>query len=65
MRPTDDKPASPAPSPAGAEAADARAQRLSQALRENLKRRKAQARGRADEPRESATDKDPPAGESA
>jgi hypothetical protein len=44
---------------------DDRARRLAAALRENLKRRKAQARGRADEPRESATDKDPPAGESA
>ena len=65
MRPTDDKPASPAPSPAGAAAADARAQRLSQALRANLKRRKAQVRGRADGPSESAAAKDPPAGESA
>ena len=42
-----------------------RAERLAAALRENLKRRKAQARSRAEEPRDSGAAKEPPSGESA
>ena len=61
MRPSDDKHASPKLTPAGAAAQLARAERLSEALRANLKRRKAQARGRTAE----TEDADPKGGESA
>ncbi|WP_159999232.1 hypothetical protein, partial [Roseomonas sp. 18066] len=51
----------PTPRPRAPTAAQQREARLAAALRENLRRRKAQTRGRADETQGEAQAEDPPA----